>query len=45
MISETINGFSKPFRLDCCSNGGGIILYVQLLTECKTPGNNESTFV
>ena len=37
--------FSKPFRLDSCSNWGGIILYLQLLTESKTPGNNESIFV
>ena len=41
MISETkidesfpvgqfkINGFSAPFRLDCNSNGGGIMLFVR----------------
>ena len=40
LISETIDdsfpsaqflldGFSKPYRLDRCSNGGGILLYIR----------------
>ena len=36
-----LNGLSRPYRLDCCANGGGILLYVRdyisswLLTEYK----------
>ena len=24
-----LDGFSKPYRLDRCSNGGGILLYIR----------------
>ena len=23
-----LDGFSRPYRLDCCANGGGMLLYV-----------------
>ena len=46
-----INGFCKPYRLDRCSNGGVILLFIRedipsrLLTEYKTPGKVECLFV
>ena len=42
-----MSGFSKPYRLDRCSNGGGLMLYIRedipsrLLTEYKPPENVE----
>ena len=46
-----LNGFCKPYRLDCISNGGGILLYVRddipsrLLTDYKIRYNLELFFV
>ena len=46
-----LNGFCKPYRLDCNSNGGGILLYVRadilsrLLTDYKMKDNLELFFV
>ena len=43
--------FCKPYRLDRCSNGGGLMLYIsedipfRLLTEYKPPANVECLFV
>ena len=40
-----MSGFCKPYRLDCCSNGEGLMLYIRegipsrLLTEYKPPEN------
>ena len=46
------DGFKKPYRLDCCSKGGSLLLFVRddipsrLLTkEHKTPTNAECIFV
>ena len=45
-----LDGFSKPYRLDCCSNGGGILLYVKddtpsrLLTVHRLPDNIDCLF-
>ena len=45
-----LDGFSKPYRLDRCSNGGGILLYVKhyissrLLTDHRLPDNVECLF-
>ena len=45
-----LDGFSKPCRLDRCSNGGGILLYVKddisshLLTDHRLPDNVECLF-
>ena len=45
-----LNGFPKPYRLDHCSNGSGILLYVKdnissrLLTDHKLPDNVECLF-
>ena len=45
-----LDGFSKPYRLDRCSTGGGIILYVKddissrLLTDHRLPDNIERLF-
>ena len=45
-----LDGFSKPYRLDRCSNGGGILLYVKdyissrLLTNHRLPNNVECLF-
>ena len=45
-----LDGFSKAYRLDRCSNGGGILLYVKddifsrLLTDHRLPDNNECLF-
>ena len=45
------NGFCMPYRLDCCSNGGDLMLYIRedkpshLLTEYKPPENVECLFV
>ena len=30
-----ISGFCKPYRLDHCSNGGGILLYIREDTPCR----------
>ena len=46
-----MSGFCKPYRLDRCSNGGGLLLYIRedipsrLLTEYKPPENVECLFV
>ena len=46
-----MSGFCKPYRLNRCSNGGGLLLYIledtssPLLTECKLPENVERLFV
>ena len=45
-----LGGLSKPYRLDRCSNGGGILLYVKdnissrLLTNHRLPDNVEWLF-
>ena len=45
-----LDGFSKPYRLDHCSNGGEILLYVEddissrLLTDHRLPDNVECLF-
>ena len=45
-----LNGFSKPYRLDRCSNDGEILLYVKddissrLLTDHRLPDNVECLF-
>ena len=42
-----MSGFCKPYRLDRCSNGGDLLLYIRedisssLLTEYKPPENVE----
>ena len=47
----SLNGYSKPYRLDRSSNGGGILLYVRdhiplrLLTDYKIKDNLELFFV
>ena len=47
----SLNGYSKPYRLDRSSNGGGILLYVRddipsrLLTDYKMKDNVELFFV
>ena len=47
----SLNGYSKPYRLDSSSNGGGILLYVRddipsrLLTDYKMKDNVELFFV
>ena len=46
-----MSGFRKPYRLDRCSKGGGLMLYIRedipsrLLTEYKLPENVECLFV
>ena len=46
-----LDGFSRPFKLDRCANGGGILLYVRddisscLLTEYKLQDNTECLFI
>ena len=47
-----MSGFCKPDRVDRCSNGGGLLLYIRkdipftrLLTEYKSPENVECLFV
>ena len=46
-----LDGFSRPYRLDRCANGGGILLYVRddisscLLTEYKLQDNTECLFI
>ena len=46
-----LDGFSRPYRLDCCANGGGIILCVRddisscLLTEYKLQDNTKCLFI
>ena len=57
LLSETklddfflLDGFSKPYRLDQGSNGGGILLFVKddisspLLTDLRLPDNVEYLF-
>ena len=45
-----LDGFSKPYRLDRCSNGGGLILYIRddissrLLTNLRLADNVECLF-
>ena len=47
----SLNGYSKPYRLDLSSNGGGILLYVRddipsrLLTDYKIIDNLELFFL
>ena len=44
------DGFSKPYRLDCCSKDGRILLYLMddisslLLTDHRFPDNVECLF-
>ena len=46
-----MNGFRKPYRLDRCSNGGGLLLFIREdipsheLTEYKIPDKIECVFV
>ena len=46
-----IDGFSKPYRLDRCSNGGGILIYVRndinsrLITKSKVSDKIECLFI
>ena len=46
-----LDGFKKSYRLDCCSKGGGLLLFVwgdilsRILTEYKTPTNVECIFI
>ena len=46
-----MNGFRKPYRLDRCSNGGGLLLFIREdlpsreLTEYKIPDKTECVFV
>ena len=46
-----MSDFCKTYRLDRCSNGGGLMLYIRedipsrLLTEYKPPENVECLFV
>ena len=46
-----LDRFSRPYRLDRCANGGGILLYVEddisscLLTEYKLQDNIECLFI
>ena len=46
-----LDGFSRPYRLDRCTNGGQILLYVRddisscLLTEYKLQDNTECLFI
>ena len=46
-----MSGFCKPYRLNRCSNGGGLLLYIlkdtpsPLLTEYKLPENVERLLV
>ena len=45
-----LDGFSKPYRLDLCSNGGRILFYIKddisscLLTDHRLPDNVECLF-
>ena len=46
-----MNGFRKPYRLDRCSNGGGLLIFIREdipsreLTEYKIPDKIECVFV
>ena len=46
-----LDGFSRPYRLDRCANGGEILLYVRddifscLLTEYKLQDNTKCLFI
>ena len=50
-VQFSLNGYSKPYRLDRSSNGGGILLYVRddipsrLLPDYKIKDNLELFFV
>ena len=51
MAQFLMSGFCKPYRLDRCSNGGDLMIYIRenipcrLLTEYKPPENVECSFV
>ena len=38
-----LNGFSKPYRLDRCSNGGGILLYIKNDIPARLLSNSNKT--
>ena len=38
-----LNGFSKPYRLDRCSNGGGILLYIRDDIPARLLSNSNKT--
>ena len=46
-----VDGFSRPYRLDRCTNGGGMLLYVRddisscLLTEYRLQDNTECLII
>ena len=46
-----MSGFYRPYRLDRCSNDGGLLIYIReditfrLFTEYKPPKNVEGLFV
>ena len=50
-VQFLMNGLCKPYRLDRCSNGGGLLLNIRkdipsrLLTEYKPPENVECLFL
>ena len=51
LVQFLLDGFSKPYRLDKCTNGGEILLYVRddisfcLLTVYKLQDSNECLFI
>ena len=51
LVQFLLDGFSKPYRLDQCTNGGEILLYVRddisfcLLTEYKLQDSTECLFI
>ena len=51
LVQFLLDGFSKPYRLDQCTNGGEILLCVKddisfcLLTEYKLQGSTECLFI
>ena len=38
-----LDGFSKPYRLDGCSNGGGILLYIRDVIPSRLLSNSNKT--
>ena len=38
-----LDGFSKPYRLDRCSNGGGILLYIRDDIPSRLLSNSNKT--
>ena len=38
-----LDGFSKPYRLDRCSNGGGILLYIRDVIPSRLLSNSNKT--